>query len=72
MNFVKIIFERKNGSDLTAVYFFNDKTSLTPKNIRTMLKGKKVMVAYTLKIGSFRGIFNLDLEVKKIGGYNEV
>ena len=71
MNFVKIIFSRKNGSDLTATYFFNDRTTLTPDNIKDRLRGKKVMVAYTLKLGSYRGIFNLDLEVMKIGGYNE-
>lgn len=65
LNFVKIIFSRKNGSDLTAVYFFNDRTTLTPDNI-SELRDKEVYVAYTIRLNNFRNIYNVELEVVKI------
>jgi len=65
LNFVKIVFSRKNGSDINAIYFFNDRTTLTPDNI-SKLRDKEVYVAYTVRLNNFRNIYNVELEVVKI------
>ncbi len=65
-NFVKIIFSRKNGNDISGIYFFNDRTTLTPDNI-SELRGKELPVAYTVRLNNFRNIYSVELEVVKIG-----
>lgn len=70
LNFVKIVFSRKNGSDLNAIYFFNDRTTLTPEKVRD-LRNQEVYVSYVVRLSNFRNLHNVELEVVKLGGYIE-
>lgn len=55
-----------NNNKVSGIYFYGDDTEYTSENIHE-LRGKTVQVAYKIKINTFRGRYDLDLEVAKIG-----
>lgn len=55
-----------NGNKVSGIYFYGDDGDYTSENIHE-LRGQMVQVAYKIKVNTFRGKYDLDLEVAKIG-----